>query len=263
LVGPNLLIYSKLFLRNKCYCTLGAEFQILRIGVDLDMYESIIGQTLGKMTKLLLASVGPLQYFLDSPGVTHVHCLEQAYIALQNDGKEDVATLFKAHHATLTKGLYWADRGWKNVNHFYSHKEGIIIWPGASGECQYYFNKAFTFLPNNVDKGMFFLGAALHIVQDMCVPHHSLGILFDGHKEFETWATDNWDRFPTANGLYLPYSHPAQWIDYNAQVSASLYPLVSQDNGCSEESYIKASEILIPLTISTSAGFLDFASKVA
>jgi len=235
--------------------------QVLRIGVDLDMYESIIGQTLGKMTKLLLASVGPLQYFLDSPGVTHVQCLEQAYIALQNDGKEDVATLFKAHHTMLAKGLYWADRGWKNVNHFYSHKEGIIVWPGATGECQYYFNKALTFLPKNIDKGMFFLGAALHIVQDMCVPHHSLGILFDGHKEFETWATDNWDKFLITKGLYLPFSHPVQWIDYNARVSASLYPLVSQDKGCSEESYTRASEILIPLTISTSAGFLDFVSN--
>jgi len=234
-----------------------AKSIILRIGVDLDKYESMIGQTLGKMTKLLLASVGPLQYLIDSPGVTHVHCLEQAYIALQNDGKEDTAKLFKAHHATLAKGLNWADHGWKNVNHFYSHKQGIIIWPGATGECQYYFNRAFTFLPNNLDKGMFYLGAALHIVQDMCVPHHSLGILFDGHKEFETWATDNCDKFPTTKGLYLPFSHPAQWIDHNAKVSASLYPLVSLNEGCSEESYKRASEILIPLTISTSAGFLD------
>ena len=52
--------------------------------------------------------------------------------------------------------------------------------------------------------------------------------------------------------------HLAQWIDHNAGVSGSLYPLVSEDEGCSEESYKKASEILIPLTISTSAGFLDF-----
>jgi len=225
------------------------------------MYERIIGQTLGKVTKLLLASAGPLQYFLDTPGVTHVRCLEQAYIALKHDGKGDVATLFKAHHSMLTKGLYWADRGWKNVNHFYSHldKQGIISWPGATAECQYYFNKAVTLFPNNIDKGMFFLGAALHLVQDMCVPHHSLGIVFDGHQQFETWATQNWDEFPTARGIYLPFSHPAQWIDHNASVSGPLYSLVSQEQGCSEESYKRASEILIPLTIATSAGFLDFA----
>lgn len=227
------------------------------------MYETIIGQTLGKMTKFLLATASPLQYFLDSPGVTHVHCLEQAYITLNHDKKENVATLFSAYHSTLTKGLYWADQGWKNVNHFYSHpdKQGIIGWPGATAECQYYFNRAFTFFPKNIEKGMFFLGAAIHLIQDMCVPHHSLGILFDGHREFESWATKNWNRFPAESGLYLPFFHPAQWIDYNASVSAPLYPLVSQDAGCSEDSYKKASKILIPLTIATTAGFLYFVSK--
>lgn len=224
------------------------------------MYERIIGQTLGKMTKLILASASPLQYFFDSPGVTHVHCLKQAYQTLCGDGQEDVARLFEAYHSILTKGLYWADRGWKNVNHFYSHsdKRGIIVWPGATAECQYYYNKAFNFFPKNSAKGMFFIGAALHLVQDMCVPHHSLGILFDGHREFETWATKNWSKFPASGGVYLPFSHPAQWIEHNAGLSGPLFPLVSQEEGCSEESYEKAANILIPLTIATSAGFLKF-----
>lgn len=225
------------------------------------MYDKIVGQTLGKVTKLLLASAGPLQYFLDSPGETHVRCLEQAYLVLMNDGREDVAKLFNVHHSTLTKGIYWADRGWKNVNHFYSHpdKQGFMVWPGARAECQYYYNKALNFFPSNVDKGMFFLGAALHVVQDMCVPHHSLGIVFDGHKEFETWASQNWDKFLTTSGMYLPYYHSVQWIDHNASLSGPLYPLVSQVEGCNRESYEKASKILIPLTIATSAGFLNFA----
>ncbi|TGE34125.1 phospholipase [Desulfosporosinus sp. Sb-LF] len=224
------------------------------------MYEKIIGQTLGKMTKLLLAPVGPLQYFLDSPGLTHVHCLDLAYEVLEHDGKEDIATFFKVHHFMLTKGLLWADRGWKNVNHFYRNpdKQGILQWPGAMAECQYYFNKASIFLPRNVSKGMFFLGAALHLVQDMCVPHHSLGIVFDGHKEFEAWATRNWNEFSVTRGLYMPFSHSAQWIEYNASVSGPLYPLVSQERGCSEESFTEASEVLIPLTIASSAGFLNF-----
>jgi len=34
---------------------------------------------------------------------------------LTQDGKEEVAKYFKAHHSMLTKGLYWADKGWKNV----------------------------------------------------------------------------------------------------------------------------------------------------
>ncbi|SDH14148.1 phospholipase C [Desulfosporosinus hippei DSM 8344] len=228
------------------------------------MYERIIGQTLSRMTKILLAPTIPLQYFLDAPGVTHVHCLEAAYRVLKSDGKELTASLFELYHTELTGGLYWADRGWKNINHFYSrpNKQGISGWPDATAECQYYFNKAISFVPRDIAKGMFFFGAALHLVQDMCVPHHSLGILFDGHKEFETWASQNWSRFPVECGRYLPFSHPAQWIDYNAQQSLPLFSLVSQKDGCSEESYEKASKVLIPLTISTTAGFLEFAVKL-
>ncbi|AET68736.1 Zinc dependent phospholipase C [Desulfosporosinus orientis DSM 765] len=223
------------------------------------MNERIIGQTLGKMTKLILASAGPLQYFLDSPGATHVQCLNQAYKVLQSDGKGEAARFFHNHHAMLTKGLYWADRGWKNVNHFYIHpeKQGIMGWPGAVTECQSYFNKALSLFPKDADKGMFFLGAALHLVQDVCVPHHALGAVFDGHKEFETWATQNCEAFKAKRGLYLSFSHPAQWIEHNARYSGPLYPLVSLKHNSTEKSYRRASELLIPLTIATSAGFLD------
>ncbi|WP_407308882.1 zinc dependent phospholipase C family protein [Desulfosporosinus sp. SB140] len=225
------------------------------------MYESIIGQTLGTITKMFLAPVAPLQYFLDSPGLTHGHCLEQAYISLENDGKASVSQMLRPYHPLLSKGLFWADRGWKNVNHFYSHadRRGRIHWPGATAECQFYFNKALYYFPHDIPKSMFFLGAALHLVQDMCVPHHSLGIIFDGHKEFETWATQHCDKFKATKGQYLTFTHTIQWIEHNARISETLFPLVALSKGASESSYLKAAETLIPLTIATTAGFLDFA----
>ncbi|MHB8125551.1 MAG: zinc dependent phospholipase C family protein [Desulfitobacteriaceae bacterium] len=225
------------------------------------MHERIIGQTLGKMTKMLLAPVGPLQYFLDSPGVIHIHCLDQAFNVLERDGKEEIAIFFKQHRLSLKKGLFWADRGWKNVSHFYQKpgRHDKLQWPGATSECQYYFNKGFAVFPKDSSKGMFYLGAALHLVQDMCVPHHSLGIIFDGHKEFENWATLHWHKYIDTDGIYLPFEHPVQWIKHNANSSAPLYPLVSLIQGCSESSYQKAAEKLIPLTIATTAGFMNFA----
>lgn len=225
------------------------------------MYERIIGQTLGKMTKLILASAGPLQYFLDSPGATHLQCLQQACILLERDGRKEAARLFDSYQAMLAKGLYWADRGWKNVNHFYSHpeKQGLMGWPGAVTECQSYFNKGVSLFAQDAEKGMFFLGAALHLVQDVCVPHHALGVVFDGHKEFETWAAQNCRQFTAQRGLYLSFSHPAQWIEYNARYAGPLYPLVSLKHKSTEKTYRRAAELLIPLTIAASAGFLDFA----
>lgn len=235
------------------------------------MKQTMLGQAISQVTKLFLAPMGPLQHIFDSPGVTHVHCLEQAYAVLRRDSKTDVAMFFQPYHSSLTKGLFWADQGWKNVYHFYSkpENEGHALWPGATAECQYYFNKALAFLEKDIVKGMFFLGAALHLVQDMCVPHHSVGVVFDGHQEFEKWATQNWARFPALRSGDTPpmqevcphykFSHPSQFIDYNAEISARYYPLVSLENGCTETSYIEAARYLLPLTVNSTAGFLDFA----
>lgn len=46
------------------------------------------------MTKIFLAPMTPLQYFLDTPGLSHDYFLRQAYIMLTNDGKDEVRTFF-------------------------------------------------------------------------------------------------------------------------------------------------------------------------
>ncbi|KLU66061.1 zinc dependent phospholipase C [Desulfosporosinus acididurans] len=221
-------------------------------------------QTFNRVTKVLLAPVSPLQIFLDTPSPTHGYCLQQAYDVLRQDGKEEVAAYFHPYDDDLQEGLSWADRGWKNICHYYydHEKQGKVHWPGADAECQYYFNKAAAAFQRNISKGMFYLGAALHIVQDMCVPHHALGVIFDGHQEFERWTRNNLECFTfKENGIYKPFTHPTQWIKHNVEIASHFYHLVSQENGCSEESYNTAAGKLVPLTVFTTAGFLDFAKR--
>lgn len=214
-----------------------------------------------KMTKLFLAPIAPLQYFLDTPGVSHDCFLRQAYEVLTHDGKEDVRTFFQPYHAQIRKGLFWADRGWKNVCHFYANPEktGSIHWPGATAEAQYYFNHALSYFPQDVLKGMFYFGASLHIIQDMAEPHHALGAVFDGHQEFEKWASQHWQDFTIKQGgIYPNFTHPCQWVEYNAHQSASYYSCVSTRAHCNKETYKDAARNLIPLTIQTTAGYLNF-----
>lgn len=205
------------------------------------MNPEVLEQTIGKVTKMILTPVGPLQLLLNSPGVTHVRCLEQALKVLRADSKENIADLFFAYRPWMNKGLYWADRGWKNVCHYYQNpnKPGVLRWPGTAAECQYYFNKALRALEHDVTKGMFYFGAALHLVQ--CVPHHAVGSVLDGHHEFEKWIEKNWDQFSFAVSVkYLPFTHSSQWIDFNAKTSESYYALVSLSHKCSERSYEQA-----------------------
>lgn len=222
-------------------------------------------QTLNIVTKALMTPVRPFQLFMDAPSKTHIHCLQQAYDVLCQDDKEDVAAYFRFYDAWLKKGLLWADQGWKNVCHYFfdSAKPGVIFRPGADTECQYYFNKAVTACQQNIPKGMFYLGAAIHLVQDMCVPHHAVGAIFDGHQEFERWTGKNLHYFNTKqSGIYMPFTHPNQWIVYNVARSSSYYSLVSKGKRCSEESYFEAAGKLLPLTVYTTAGFLEFSKTV-
>lgn len=214
-----------------------------------------------KMTKLFLAPMAPLQYFLDTPGVSHDFFLRQAFEVLTFDGKENVRTFFEPYYTQIRKGLFWADRGWKNVCHFYANPENSesTHWPGATAEAQYYFNHALSYFPKDVLKGMFYFGASLHIIQDMTEPHHAVGSVFDGHQEFEKWATHHWKDFLThQGGIYPSFTHPSQWVEHNARLSASYYPFVSTQNHCNEETYKTAAKDIIPLTIQTTAGYLDF-----
>ncbi|HVJ49584.1 phospholipase [Desulfitobacterium sp.] len=214
-----------------------------------------------KMTKFFLAPMAPLQYFLDTPGVSHDYFLRQAYEVLTLDGKEDVRTFFQPYHAQIRKGLFWADRGWKNVCHFYANpeKSGSTHWPGATAEAQYYFNHALSYFPQDVLKGMFYFGASLHIIQDMTEPHHAVGSVFDGHQEFEKWVTQHWEDYSVnQGGIYPHFTHPSQYVESNAQQSASYYSLVSTHAHCNEETYKDAAQDIIPLTIKTTAGYLDF-----
>jgi len=227
------------------------------------MAHQLIGQTLRSVTKILLATASSLQPILDSPGETHYRCLEKSYELLSLDGNEEISRLFSPYHRWLKKGLLWADQGWKNAGHFYcrpDHQESL--WPNAAAECQLYFNKAVDLYACNKAKSMFYLGAALHIVQDMCVPHHAVGAVFDGHREFEKWAGNNWQHYAPRTGSYLPFTHPAQWIAHNARLSAPLYTLVSLEAGADEVSFAAAAAVLIPLTVATTAGFLEFSSKI-
>ncbi|WP_088188489.1 zinc dependent phospholipase C family protein [Desulfosporosinus sp. FKA] len=222
-------------------------------------------QTLNIVTKALLVPVGPLQMFLDAPLKTHGHCLHEAYHILEQDGKNDVLDYFRPYDDMIIKGLFWADKRWKNICHYFSdpQKQGGLHWPGADAECQYYFNKAITMSGQNVPKGMFYLGAALHLVQDMCVPHHALGVIFDGHQEFERWTSNNLDKFTfKQSGIYKAFTHPSQWIRHNVELSAPYYPLVSAAKGIKEKNYFIAAEKLLAITVYTTAGFLDFSKNI-
>lgn len=201
-----------------------------------------------------------MQKFFSGKGETHIFCNRQAIQILRNDGKLQHSSFFDKYINELNRGVLWADKGWKNFAHYFDpvYGHGLGPWPNASLECQYFFEKALHFwVQKNKKRSVFFLGAAVHLVQDLCVPHHSRGIAFCGHNEYEMWVQENCNNFGVfSDGIYCNYINPVEWVEHNAKISRMYFPYVSYIRSVS--SYKMATKILLSLAQRSTAGFLSF-----
>ncbi|MDI3280325.1 MAG: zinc dependent phospholipase C family protein [Bacillota bacterium] len=213
------------------------------------------------VARLALTVASPMQYLVDRAGDTHAFLDRQAITILRNDGYRQWADLLHQWEQYLLAGTYYADRGWKNASHHYNPRTGAGLWhlPSAADECcRYAAAAAASWRAGYRDEAIFWLGAALHLVQDVCEPHHASALVLHGHQRFETWADRNkalftvWDQ-----GIYHLGSSPAEWVVANARAAQPFLPLVAGKKA-SEESYTAAARVLLPLAQRTGAGFLAF-----
>ncbi|HHY47070.1 MAG TPA: phospholipase [Firmicutes bacterium] len=213
------------------------------------------------LARIVRVSGVPIQRLLDKTGGTHAFLNREAVSLLRTDGLSDLAAYLLQKMDILIRGTYWADRGWKNASHHYhpSTRRGLWKWPNAIVESNTHFARALVaWQRRDENRAIFFLGAALHIIQDLCVPFHARAIVLQGHQRFELWADQHKHEFgiqgSTMRGIYRPVAKPEEWIKANAEMSYEFFPLVARD--ASENDYRSAAGELIPQAIRTSAGFL-------
>lgn len=208
--------------------------------------------------RLLLAVVSPLQGILDSPGVTHEFCNRQAVNVLKKDGLDSCAAFFTRYLQQLNAGVYWADSGWKNTGHYFEPVTAKGLWKfkSAMEEFRIYYQQALQWMDKqNPGRAVFFLGAAVHLLQDLCVPHHARAKLFGGHKEYEQWAEEHHADYATAaNGRYEELRNPQLGLLGNALIAADLWGWVNETANAG--SYHRATAVLLPLAQTSTAGLL-------
>lgn len=206
--------------------------------------------------KLALATTGPIQSLLDRPGITHAFCNRQAIAILRNDGHSQFAALLEQYLPELDAGVFWADTGWKNVGHYYNPATGQGLWrfPSALEEFERYYEiAAVNALRRDWKKAFFYLGAATHLIQDVCVPHHVCGKVLDGHKQYEQWAEAHRERYAVVDcGLYMEGQPINRLLQQNAAIAADLLSWVAADS--SKFLYRRATEIALPLAQRSTAG---------
>lgn len=211
--------------------------------------------------KIFLAAGSPIQKLVAGKGDTHLFCINQALVILKNDGAIAYARNISNYMEFLNKGALWADKGWKNFSHYLDpvFSQGLGPWPDARLEFNNFFNKAVAYWKcGNKGKYYFYLGAALHLIQDVCVPHHAKRAVFSGHKEYENWVLNHYNKFGVdSGGIYNRFSNPSDWLLFNARLSRCYFPYVSDI--ATNTSYKMATSILLPLAQRSTAGFLKFA----
>lgn len=211
--------------------------------------------------KLVLTAISPFQKIFDPPGITHEFCNQQGITILQNDGFTLYAQFLTAYVTDLTAGVYWADTGWKNVSHYFEPISGKGLWQFTTAMevfRNYYQQGQQNMEEKNYHQGAFFLGAAAHLLQDLCVPHHARGKVLFGHKEYESWVQQYYNNYAVDHrGIYSEDETLKAQLLGNAMVAADLFHWVDGSRGMTN--YHETTKILLPRAQCSTAGlFLNF-----
>jgi len=157
----------------------------------------------------------------------------------------------------LENGVVWVDKGLKSACHYYDPDTGtgMWLWPNAAKKCAEFFYKSLNLWQRKKHAmAMFFLGAAIHLVQDVCVPHHAANKMFNCHLEYENWVEKRKENYKVdRGGIYEIYVKPEEWISENARLAKGYFHFVGNST---QGGYHKATEELLPRAQCTTAGFL-------
>lgn len=227
-----------------------------------------IEATYGKTLKALMTTVNPIK-----KKIMKTHCIVHKFINIQaieilkNKEYDEVYSFYKANIKELNNGVAWADQDFKSSNHFYHHNKGTGLYgfSNALTEFHKYYNRALKFVEaGDLRQGMFYFGAACHLVQDATVPQHVNNKLLKSHRNFELWIISRLMSdysFPIFNEI-IEQDNVEDYIKNNALFANKTY--ISYANVVDkEEKYKKISVLIVQRAQKTTAGLmLNFYNEI-
>ncbi|MDR3566007.1 MAG: zinc dependent phospholipase C family protein [Negativicutes bacterium] len=182
--------------------------------------------------------------------VTHQFCNQSALAIMECGGNKEEAELIRPFLAQINEGIVWADGGYRNITHFFNPltQKGLWNLPSAAAGFRQFIRQAIKYGQKaNLAKAMFYTGAAVHLLQDICVPHHSCNLLFSGHAEYEHWVEGKLDDYPLLpeNKRLAVGENFMNMFFKNALLSTEYIDFVAER--ATEREYKIATAILLPL----------------
>jgi len=221
----------------------------------------LIEETYGLFLHVLFNITNPIKKkIVKTECEVHKFLNSSALQILKKDGYMDEYSLFSCYLPEINKGTVWADQDYKSSNHFYSPEkdkpDGLYGRRSAMElGIEYYLKARKSWKTGKNKKSLFYLGAAIHIIQDMTVPQHANIRLLDNHRQYETFVKRAYlymnrsDRLPKAYRL----NSIEDYIKYNSRMAIKIhkkYDSVSKD----ELRYFLVTSHILPLAKKTTAG---------
>lgn len=221
-------------------------------------------KTYGFLFKSVLVAVNPFKSAFTQPQcILHQFINWRALSILKNDKYEDAYNFFSDYIVQLNEGVVWADQDMKSSGHFYhpEKERGLYGNNDALSLAVNYYTKALeNWDEGNVEKSLFYLGACVHLVQDVTVPQHANNRLLDDHRKFEHFIRGIYLHTPdfwAHHGLYHVETIE-EVIKCNARVAVRVYAKFRHMEDEKRRFYIMT-KFLMPLAQKTTAGcFLKF-----
>ncbi len=218
-----------------------------------------IEKTYGNILQYTFAFLNPFK-----KTIINTHCSVHKFINIQAlrilklDNHFSAYELFTLNISKINEGAYWADQDFKSSSHLYNPytKKGLFGRRNAMELAVDYYAKAKDYFVNgDISKSMFFLGAALHIIQDMTIPQHANVRLLDNHRQYETFVKRSYQyvkEFKADKGAYI-LDTIEEYIRFNARVALKIYKKFKSLKQ-SEERYYRIANCTLPLAQRTTAG---------
>ena len=198
--------------------------------------------------------------------IVHQFINIEAIKLLDHSHMSEEFTFYKNYIYDLNRGVKWADADLKSTNHFYHHElgRGLYGFSNAKEECLKYYNEALKlYKENEINKAMFFLGAACHLVQDSTVPAHAMKNL-KKHKPLEKYIVNKVSSGYSINveGDIIKYPDIHDYIINNTKEAVKGYKEF-EDIEMNKDRCENISNIIVEKAIRTTAGVLsDFFKEV-
>lgn len=170
---------------------------------------------------------------------------------------------FNKYISEINKGAVWADQDYKSSNHFFNpfKKKGLYGRSDAMELGRDYYYEALSLIHlGDLKESMFYLGAALHIIQDMTVPQHANIRLLDNHRQYETYIKRSYKyikEFKIKEGTYLLDSIE-DYVRFNTRVALRVdkhFRYIEEE----EDRFYRIARCCLPLAQRTTAGaFVTF-----